>query len=169
MGRAMNLYNGSRSKADKQIKQDEYILRSMERRDLDRVMEIETQSYAEPWLREHFLYELETSAITRLMVIEKKDRIQGYVGIWLLLPEIHITNITVAPECRFQGLGSRMMEYVMNLTYELRVKQVTLEVRHNNMSALALYRKFGFEVRGMRKNYYTAEKAHALIMSRTVR
>ncbi len=165
----MNPSNGERIKTDTGINPADYHMRSMTLEDLDTVLEIENQSYAEPWNREHFLYELEESGISRLMVLEEKQRIMGYLGLWLLPPELHITNITVAPVSRSQGQGTRMMEYVMSLAYELRFKQVTLEVRHNNEAALALYNKFGFEVRGMRKNYYAAEKAHALIMSRRVR
>ncbi len=165
----MSLSNGSRIINNLPEEDTEYVLRPMTPGDLDRVLDIEDRSYVEPWLRPHFEYELSVSSISKMMVLEKDDTLAGYVGIWLLPPELHITNITVAPEFRFRGLGTRLLEYVMNLAYELRIKQVTLEVRHNNMAALALYRKFGFEVKGMRKNYYAAEKAHALIMSRTVR
>lgn len=165
----MSLFSGSRIINNLPEEDTEYVLRPMMSGDLNRVLDIEVRSYVEPWLRSHFEYELSVSSISKMMVLEKNDTLAGYVGIWLLPPELHITNITVAPEFRFCGLGTRLLEYVMNLAYELRIKQVTLEVRHNNMAALALYRKFGFEVKGMRKNYYAAEKAHALIMSRTVR
>lgn len=160
----MNPFSGNMSEDSQNIR-----LRLMKPDDLDRVLNIEKRSYADPWLREHFEYELMVSSISKMMVLEIHHEVIAYVGIWLLPPEIHITNITVDPEYRYQGLGTRLMEYVMDLAYELRIKQVTLEVRHNNMAALALYRKFGFEVRGMRKNYYASERAHALIMSRTVR
>lgn len=164
MVRVMNPSSGNPIEDSQNIR-----LRPMNPDDLDRVLNIEERSYADPWLREHFEYELTVSSISKMMVLEIHQKVMAYVGIWLLPPEIHITNIAVDPECRYQGLGSRLMEYVMDLAYELRIKQVTLEVRHNNLAALALYRKFGFEVKGMRKNYYASEKAHALIMSRTVR
>jgi len=166
MVRIMNPSGGNLIEESRNTRRD-CILRPMRPEDLDRVLEIEC--YADPWKREHFKYELSVSSISKMTVLDMKNKVVAYVGIWLLPPEIHITNITVDPEYRYRGLGSRLMEYVMDLAYELRIKQITLEVRHNNMAALALYRKFGFEVRGMRKNYYASEKAHALIMSRTVR
>jgi ribosomal-protein-alanine N-acetyltransferase len=164
MVHVMNPYSGNPIEESEDI-----CLRPMKPDDLDQVLDIEERSYVDPWLREHFEYELLVSSISKMMVLEIHHEVIAYVGLWLLAPEIHITNITVDPKYRYRGLGSRLMEYVINLAYELRIKQVTLEVRHNNMAALALYRKFGFEVRGMRKNYYASERAHALIMSRTVR
>jgi len=164
----MNLSNGNRKK-DSQDLSDTDSIRLMLVDDLEDVLRIESESYAEPWLREHFLYELQSSRVSNTVVIERKGRIAGYAGLWLLHPEIHITNVTVSMEYREQGLGTKLMEYVMNLALESNVKLVTLEVRHNNDAALALYRKFGFEIRGIRKNYYAAEKADALIMSRTMR
>lgn len=167
-GQDMNLSNGNPDKDNHDVNITETI-RPMLVRDLEDVLKIESESYAEPWLREHFIYELQISRISKSMVLEKGGKIVGYVGLWLLHPEIHVTNMTVSTEYRMQGLGTKLMEYVMNLALESKFKVVTLEVRHNNDAALALYRKFGFEIRGMRKNYYAAEKAHALIMSRTMR
>jgi ribosomal-protein-alanine N-acetyltransferase len=164
----MNLSNGNRN-IDKYLKKDSVIIRPMKVLDLDDVLRIERESYVEPWLRDHFLYELQTSRISKTMVLEIEGKIAGYVGLWLLHPEIHVTNMTVSTVYRKQGLGTKLMDYVMNLALESKFKVITLEVRHNNDAALALYRKFGFEIRGIRKNYYAAEKADALIMSRTMR
>ncbi len=164
----MNLSNGNRN-IDKYLKKDSVIIRPMKVLDLDDVLRIERESYVEPWLRDHFLYELQTSRISKTMVLEIEGKIAGYVGLWLLHPEIHVTNMTVSTGYRKQGLGTKLMDYVMNLALESKFKVITLEVRHNNDAALALYRKFGFEIRGIRKNYYAAEKADALIMSRTMR
>ena len=164
----MNRSNGSR-KTDNNSLNNTVTIRPMRVWDLEDVLKIEKESYMEPWLREHFLYELQISRISKSMVLEIGGKTGGYVGLWLLHPEIHITNMTISKEFRKQGLGTKLMEYVMNLALESKFKVITLEVRHNNEAALALYRKFGFEIRGIRKNYYAAEKADALIMSCTMR
>ncbi|MDD3806739.1 MAG: ribosomal protein S18-alanine N-acetyltransferase [Candidatus Marinimicrobia bacterium] len=156
-------------KTKKKITLGDVSFRPMRMDDLDRVLEIEQQCYIDPWHRDNFEYEISVNSVSKMMVLEIKDTLVGYMGLWILPPEIHITNLAVAPDYRFHGLGSYMLEYVIHLAYDMRIKQITLEVRHNNMAALALYRKFGFEIKGIRKNYYAAEKAHALIMSRTVR
>jgi ribosomal-protein-alanine N-acetyltransferase len=43
-------------------------------------------------------------------------------------------------------------------------KWLTLEVRVSNLAAQALYRKYGFSVRGSRRRYYSDNNEDALIM-----
>ena len=43
---------------------------------------------------------------------------------------------------------------------------LTLEVRPSNSAAIALYRSFGFEEAGRRRNYYDLPKEDALILTR---
>ena len=43
-------------------------------------------------------------------------------------------------------------------------RHLTLEVRMSNEPAQAMYRRFGFEVEGVRKNYYAESNEDALIM-----
>jgi ribosomal-protein-alanine N-acetyltransferase len=42
---------------------------------------------------------------------------------------------------------------------------VTLEVRRSNVAARALYEKYGFTERGIRKAYYSDNREDALIMT----
>ena len=48
---------------------------------------------------------------------------------------------------------------------ELNLSFVTLEVRESNDPAKMLYAKHGFEVVGLRKNYYTKPKENAVLMT----
>lgn len=55
----------------------------------------------------------------------------------------------VAPECRRHGLGAQLLSQVLPFAWQsLGVVQVNLGVHTANVAALALYRRFGFEVWG---------------------
>ncbi len=82
---------------------------------------------------------------------------------WLVADELHILNIAVDPASRHAGIGTRLMEEAVNEARAKRVDVITLEVRRANLAARSLYRKFKFEERRLRKNYY-APGEDAIVM-----
>jgi len=73
-------------------------IRRMDEEDLDRIMEIEVESFTTPWPKESFLLEITKNQLARYIVAEVDGLVVGYGGIWLVLDEGHITNIAVAKE-----------------------------------------------------------------------
>ena len=90
----------------------------------------------------------------------------GYAGIWVILDEGHVTNIGVDPDFRRQGIGQGLLEELTVRAMQRGITAMTLEVRLSNYGAQALYKKLGFEARGIRKEYYQDDKEDALIMWR---
>lgn len=90
--------------------------------------------------------------------------IVGFVGLWLVLDEGHITTIGVAQRYRGRGLGELLLSHIMTEASELGARRVTLEVRVTNDVAQALYRKYGFTVEGVRRRYYSDNNEDAYIM-----
>jgi [ribosomal protein S18]-alanine N-acetyltransferase len=88
----------------------------------------------------------------------------GYGGLWLTLDEGHITTIATAPEARRRGIGELVLNGLIDAAEDLGAHLLTLEVRISNTVAQALYLKYGFEVRGTRRRYYTDNNEDALIM-----
>ena len=132
--------------------------------DLDRVMEIETLSYRTPWSRRAFLSELTENSYAHYFVARHRGKIVGYVGMWVILEEAHITNIAVDPAYRRQKVAWRLLEDMFRRAKELGATRMTLEVRVSNVNAQDLYRKLGFVDRGIRKGYYTDTNEDAIIM-----
>ena len=66
-----------------------------------------------------------------------------------------------------KGLGSLLLENLLNYANQNQIESVFLEVRCTNLSAIALYRKFNFNQVGIRKNYYFIDNQSedALIMA----
>lgn len=132
--------------------------------DLDRVLEIEALSYMSPWSRRAFVSEVTDNSYAYYFVARKNRVIIGYVGMWVILDEAHITNIAVAPEYRRLGIGQAMLEAMFDRAKEHGAARMTLEVRVSNLGAQALYHKLGFVDRGVRKGYYTDSNEDAIIM-----
>lgn len=81
-----------------------------------------------------------------------------------------ILNIAVHPGWQRQRLGQKLMQACLLQLKEKNLKEVWLEVRANNASALQLYSKLGFKKVGQRKNYYRTAQGHqdAILMSLTL-
>jgi len=88
----------------------------------------------------------------------------GFGGMWNLYDEAHITTIGVVPDLRGRGLGELLFIAMVDEAIRRRVNWVTLEVRVSNVSAQALYQKYGFTVQGRRPRYYSDNNEDAFIM-----
>jgi ribosomal-protein-alanine N-acetyltransferase len=132
--------------------------------DIDGIMEIETASFKIPWSRNAFISELTTNEFAVYLVAKIEDRVVGYAGMWKILDEGHITNIAVHPDFRGRKIGQGLVETLVSVAKEKNIGKLTLEVRKSNDVAQGLYGKFGFEVLGVRKKYYSDNQEDALIM-----
>ena len=97
-------------------------------------------------------------------VAVEDGKILGYAGMWHVVVEGHITNVGVLEEARCKGIGSMLMEKLIEIGVEKKMYGITLEVRMGNAPAQALYHKYGFKAEGIRKNYYPDTKEDAIIM-----
>ena len=85
------------------------------------------------------------------------DKSVGYLEYSLIYDRIEIDNINVLEEYRNQGIGTKLMAYLVSMAIDLRVINITLEVRVSNEIARNLYKKFGFREVALRKYYYGDE------------
>lgn len=93
-----------------------------------------------------------------------RSRIVGFAGLWIMLDEAHITTIGITPEHRRRSLGEMLFVALVDEAVRRGARWVTLEVRVSNEAAQTLYRKYGFEVQGTRRNYYSDNGEDAYIM-----
>jgi ribosomal-protein-alanine N-acetyltransferase len=93
------------------------------------------------------------------------DFIPGFVGMWFMADEAHITAIAVLETHQRRGIGELLLIGCIELAILRNADVVTLEVRVSNTLAQGLYKKYGFEIVGSRKKYYTDNKEDALIMT----
>lgn len=140
-------------------------MRRMAAGDVPAVAEVDRLSNPLAWSEASLANEL-TRDLSRYLVLEGPDgSVVGFVGIWLMVGEAHITMIAVRPELRGQGLGEQLLIAAIHTAMEEGQQVVTLEVRVSNAPAIALYRKYGFVGVGHRPRYYSDNKEDALIFT----
>jgi [ribosomal protein S18]-alanine N-acetyltransferase len=140
-------------------------LRRLEMRDLDRIEEIERESYPTPWSRSMFAGELaKPSSICLGAFDTESEALVGYLIISRYVDAWHVMNIAVAPSERRRGIAQDLLERLFELTANDSRRGYTLEVRVSNANAIRLYERLGFQARGLRRGYYTDNREDALIM-----
>jgi ribosomal-protein-alanine N-acetyltransferase len=137
--------------------------------DIAEVHEIERLSFSTPWPAYAFEQELRGNRLARYVVARTPmlghERVVGFAGVWLMGDEAHITTFGVHPDWRRQGVGSRLLLRLLELSLELHAARMTLEVRVGNLPAQELYRRFGFAIAGTRPRYYTDDGEDAFVMT----
>jgi ribosomal-protein-alanine N-acetyltransferase len=129
-------------------------LRKMNRSDLAQVVAIEKASYRFPWGEDIFRDCLNTRY--HCWVCELGDDVLGYGIMSMAVGEAHILNLCVLPKEQKQGIGRKILEYLISIAKK-HAEQMFLEVRPTNTGAIALYDSIGFNEIGVRKGYYPAE------------
>jgi ribosomal-protein-alanine N-acetyltransferase len=133
---------------------------------LDRVLAIEVRAYAFPWTRGNFIDSLAAGYDAQVL----HDAQGGLLGYFVAMPgldEMHLLNITVAPEVQGQGHARFMLDAVVALCQRHAARQLWLEVRQRNARAQAIYLRYGFTEIGLRRGYYPAaqgQREDALVM-----
>ena len=132
--------------------------------DLDQVLDIERASFPTPWTRAAFCYEIQQNKVARCTAIHARRRVAGYLCLWEIGHEIHITNLAVHQEWRRRGVARRLLGAALAEGVARGVNLAFLEVRPSNTRALALYESLGFQVIGRRNGYYFDTGEDALVM-----
>ncbi|MBQ7718478.1 MAG: ribosomal protein S18-alanine N-acetyltransferase [Clostridia bacterium] len=81
------------------------------------------------------------------------------------LDELEILNFAVKKELRGQGYGKSLLGFLLDHAEKSGVKTAFLDVRQSNIAAVSLYKSFGFEICGKRKNYYRNPPEDAVLMN----
>ena len=135
----------------------------MTKDDVDSVYIVEEDCFTDPWSKESIRKELKND-LARYLVAELDNKIVGYVGVWFVVDEGHITNVAVHSDYRGKKIGDKLVKEMVKLCKESKLIAMTLEVRSSNTVAQNLYRKYGFKMGGIRKEYYSDNKEDAIIM-----
>ena len=128
------------------------------------IAEIEKECFSMPWSEKAILDAKENNTIFLLAC--ENEKIIGYAGLQIVLDEGYITNVAVTKEHRGKGVAKALMEKLIDIGENKNLAFITLEVRESNLAAINLYKKFGFEKEGERKNFYVSPRENAHIMTK---
>ena len=127
--------------------------------DIDAIAALEAISFKDPWPKESFINEFHNNSLAYYLVARYEGVLIGYIGLWLIIDEIHITTLAVDKDYQRQGIGSALVKAALNMMIKQGAELATLEVRPSNTAARLLYQKLGFTLCGLRCAYYKDEDA----------
>ncbi len=93
------------------------------------------------------------------LVCKINSEIVGFAGILITLDTAELNNIVVRKSSRGKGISSSLLSELIKFAKLNNCINLNLEVCASNTVAINLYKKFGFEQVGLRKNYYNGQDA----------
>jgi ribosomal-protein-alanine N-acetyltransferase len=161
--------------------------------DVEKVVELDKLSFPTPWSARTYRHEILNSERSLMLVVEPHHNVSAtgansrhwlkrliwgegtgtkpernliaYSGFWHIVDESHISTIAVHPDWRGHKLGDLLIWVMVREAIRRQAVRVTLEVRVSNEVAQNLYRKYGFEISGVRKGYYRDNGEDAYLMT----
>jgi len=133
---------------------------------LEAVLRLEHSTYAHPWSHGNFIDSIASGYEAQLLLAG--DTLLGYFVAMKGVDEVHLLNITVAPEYQGQGWAQVMLDALTIWAKGQRAEWLWLEVRVGNLRALKVYEAQGYRRVGQRKNYYPAgngQREDGVVMS----
>lgn len=93
-----------------------------------------------------------------IMTMDNK-KIVGTIGVMLSAGEWEVTKLAVLPEFQGNGIGSRLIQTVIDFSKKMGIKRLVLDSNHHLIKAIHLYERFGFQYIQPRGHYATADIA----------
>lgn len=121
--------------------------------DADRIAAAEAETTPHAWSQIMYASSLGSSH-DQVWLCQDGQQIQGAAVLMQVLDEAHLQNFFIHHASQGQGLGSQLLQHVMQQARRQGAGQMYLEVRSSNRIALALYEKHGFASYAQRKAYY---------------
>lgn len=98
------------------------------------------------------------------LVAVAEETVCGIASLYCIAGEGQLMNLAVSPKFRRMGIAEGMMNRLFAEAKSRNCENITLEVAENNLSAISLYKKCGFEAVGSRRGFYGG--VDALIMEK---
>lgn len=130
------------------------------------VVHVEKLAYAHPWNEANFRDAIQAGY--QAQVLTAAGEVLGYFVAMKGVDEVHLLNITVAPQYQGQGWARLMLEALAVWARGQGAQWLWLEVRVGNARAIRVYQGRGFRRVGQRKAYYPAAngaREDAIVMS----
>ena len=105
--------------------------------------------------KEELEEEVKYNPYVQYVFYEQNNQIVAFLNYSLIYDRIEINQIMVLEKFRHKGIASSLLEYLFSLAKELKIKNITQEVKKDNKKAIGLYHKFGFTEKAIRMGYYS--------------
>jgi [ribosomal protein S18]-alanine N-acetyltransferase len=139
----------------------------MTKESIEQIMPIELKAYPHPWTARNFADCLDAGYDAVLLKGRQSGIVYAYSVCMNVVDEVHLLNITVAPDYQKKGLGRAYLLTLLEKATADSASGLLLEVRVSNVAALSLYTSIGFIQLGRRVGYYPSKndsREDALVM-----
>ena len=133
--------------------------------------EIHRQGFVDHWSSASIASSLSSPATSGFIAVDDKFNPFGFIIVRDAAGEREILTIAVQLDARRRKIASTLLDHIMADATQHGIEKMFLEVNTENFSARSLYDKYGFEVCGTRKNYYTSpdgQKQDAWVMIKAI-
>jgi len=89
----------------------------------------------------------------------------GFILIKPAADQAEIITLAVSPDVRNTGVGGALITHSCDVIKAMGVTILFLEVAEDNVAAIALYKKCGFEAMGRRPAYYRRAKGRVAALT----
>ena len=142
-------------------------IRLAEKEDVTVIMGLEQGSIAHPWPEEDILRLITDDDKFALVKEDEDGRLSGYIGVSVVAGEASVGNLVVRADQRGKGLGTLLVEMLIDELKSRGAEEIFLEVEDTNEPARSVYGKCGFAEYNRRRDYYGAGR-DAILMKRAV-
>jgi ribosomal-protein-alanine N-acetyltransferase len=122
--------------------------------DLAAILGLEEEGFPDPWALETLAAELRFPGSFVLVAAPHRAAALGYASFRTVADEAELLRLSVASAARRQGLGRRLLQAGFAELSARSLASCFLEVRADNVPAIALYERVGFRLSGRRQGYY---------------
>lgn len=137
----------------------------MQEHHIPALAQLERICFSQPWSDNSLRSEL-SNQLSVFLVAQQHDHTVGYAGMQCVAGECYIHNVAVFPVYRGIGIGTRLVQALIDKAIRTHADFITLEVRVSNQQAISVYERLGFERAGCRKNFYALPTEDGLIMTK---
>lgn len=148
-------------------RRDSFTIRTATEDDIPAILALERSLYSTPWSEQSFRFELSHDH-SMFWVFIWEESLAGYQVGWSIVNSYHLHNLAVMPAYQGQGLGSEVLRFLQSYLERLALQAIELEVRASNVRGLALYKKLGYRVIGIRRRYYREPTEDAILMQNLI-
>jgi ribosomal-protein-alanine N-acetyltransferase len=135
---------------------------------IDVVLPLEQDLFVDDrWTARTYWSELAQLDTRHYLVAVDGAQVVGYAGLCDYPDEAFVQTIAVARKAQGSGLGSQLLQALLDEAMRRGKRRVLLEVRADNSRAISLYERFGFRRSGVRRGYYQPSGSDAIVMLRT--
>lgn len=155
------------SQAERERMEKEWVVEKWKASDIEQIAELEASLFLDGWslssFRESFAQENVLGIIGR-----NQEKVIGYLLCYLSKEEGNLVKIGVDAKFQRRGVGNRLLKEMEREVETGGIKEIFLEVRKSNHTAISFYEKEGFLEVGFRKDFYENPKEDGVCMKKVL-